>query len=268
MLIGEPPPTQADLHFRVLGFPVRVHPFFWIIALIFGMGGIGSGKADPLKTLIWVAAAFVSILVHELGHALMQRRFGGNPWITLYAMGGLASCDDCDRSPRSQIIISFAGPLAGFLLAIAVLLLVVATGHQIAEPTREIFQQWFDDSGMFPPILSLPFKSWIIEPLGSVEANELVDTMLWINIWWGILNLLPIYPLDGGRISRELFTLNSTPRIGIVRSLWLSVGTAVAVAIYGLTRDSIFMMLMFGYLAYQNYQTIQAYEGHSRPRSW
>src|SRR5215510_6526401 len=131
MLIGEPPPTQADLHFRIFGFPVRVHPYFWVVSLIMGMGGLGSGKADPKEVLIWVIVVFVSILVHELGHTFTQRHFGGHPWITLYGMGGLASCNDCDRSPRSQIIISLAGPIAGFLLATVVILMLRVTGHAI-----------------------------------------------------------------------------------------------------------------------------------------
>ena len=112
-MLGEPPPTPADLHFRLFGFPIRVHPFFWVVILILGMGGLGGGQADPVETLIWVAVAFISILVHELGHAVLQRRYGGHPWITLYGMGGLSSCDDCDRSPVSQILISAAGPVAG-----------------------------------------------------------------------------------------------------------------------------------------------------------
>ena len=101
MLLGEPAPTQADLHFRLFGFPVRVHPFFWVVSLLLGMGG----RDRPIRSnvLIWVAVVFVSILVHELGHAFMQRYYGGHPWITLYGFGGLASCNDCDRSPRSQI---------------------------------------------------------------------------------------------------------------------------------------------------------------------
>jgi stage IV sporulation protein FB len=72
MLIGEPPPTQADLHFRLFGIPVRVHPFFWVATLFLGMAG---KTADPVNTLIWVAVVFVSILVHEFGHATIQLSF-------------------------------------------------------------------------------------------------------------------------------------------------------------------------------------------------
>ena len=64
-----------------------------------------------------------------MGHAFLQRYYGGHPWITLYSFGGLASCNDCDRSPRSQILISLAGPVAGFLLAGLVIVVLRLTGH-------------------------------------------------------------------------------------------------------------------------------------------
>ena len=229
-MLGEPPPTPADLHFRLFGFPIRVHPFFWVVILILGMGGLGGGQADPVDTLIWVAVAFISILVHELGHAVLQRRYGGHPWITLYGMGGLSSCDDCDRSPVSQILISAAGPIAGFLLAGGILLLIY---------------------------------SRLLEPIASPAVNLAIDDLLWINIWWGLLNLLPIYPLDGGRIARELFTLKGNVRQGVVQSLWLSVVLAGVCGVFGLLwRQSLYMLLIFGYLAYVNYQTIQAYQNY------
>src|SRR3954464_9130641 len=91
MFLGEPPASQADLHFRVFGFPVRVHPLFWIVSLLMGLG---SGPADPQRTLVWVAVVFVSVLLHELGHGSVQKFYGGHPWITLYSFGGLASCND------------------------------------------------------------------------------------------------------------------------------------------------------------------------------
>ena len=82
MLIGEPPPSQADMHFRLLGFPIRVHPFFWLVAVFLGVG-TGKNETDPVELLTWVAVVFVSILIHELGHAIMKRAYGGHPWITL-----------------------------------------------------------------------------------------------------------------------------------------------------------------------------------------
>ena len=76
---------------------MRVSPWFWVITVLLGLNT--DGQTPPLELIIWIAVVFVSILVHELGHAFTQRHFGGQPWITLYGMGGLASCDDCDRRP-------------------------------------------------------------------------------------------------------------------------------------------------------------------------
>ena len=126
MLLGEPPASQADLHFRVFGFPVRVHPFFWVVALFMGLG---SGRDDPQKILIWVGVVFVSVLLHEMGHASIQRLYGGHPWITLYGLGGLASCNDGPRSPGRRILVLLAGPGAGFLLAAVVLVWMKLAGH-------------------------------------------------------------------------------------------------------------------------------------------
>ena len=242
MLISEPAPTQADLHFRLFGFPVRIHPFFWVVSLILGMGGLGSGKADPTETLIWVVVVFVSILVHELGHAFTQRRFGGHPWITLYSFGGLASCNDCDRSPRSQIIISLAGPFAGFFLAGFVISILIALQRFRGFELDWVAVNW------------VPFKS---------RLDVAVLFLLFVNIAWGLVNLLPIYPLDGGQIARELFTLGN-PRSGIVQSLQLSAGAAVLVAVYALTKRDLFMCLMFGFLAYGSFQTLQMYRNRWR----
>ena len=265
MLLGEPPRTPVDINFELFGFPVRVHPFFWIVALILGARGDG----DPVKVFLWVVAVFVSVVVHELGHAFTQRYYGGRPWITLTALGGLASCDDCDRSPRAQIIISAAGPIAGFLLATLVLLGIVVAGHQIiSELSREVVSAWAQKYSEPPVPVPLLIHTWYVEPFHSMPLNEMIFDLLFINIWWGLLNLLPIYPLDGGRIARELFTLGGNPREAIVRSLWLSAGTAAAVAVYGLTLRLLFMPLMFGYLAYLNYQAIQSYQGYSTGNRW
>jgi Zn-dependent protease len=244
MLLGEPPPTQADLHFRVLGFPVRVHPFFWVMAFLLGMGAASiNKKVDPALALIWIAVVFVSILVHELGHAVMQRCYGGRPWITLYGMGGLASCGDCDRRPRSQIIISFAGPFAGFFLAA----FVVAVLH--AMQRFEGFQLWW-----------MPVR-WT--EFNSMKADRFVFFLLYVNIWWGLLNLLPIYPLDGGQVSRQVF-LVWNPWKGILYSLYVSAAVAVLVAIYAVSKNDIYLAVLFGFFAFGNFQSIQFTQNHWR----
>jgi stage IV sporulation protein FB len=261
MLLAEPAPTQADLHFRLFGIPVRVHPMFWLVAVILGAGGVSRGQVDPVDAMVWVVVMFVSILVHEFGHATMQRAYGGHPWITLYGLGGLASCNDCDRSPRRQIIISMAGPIAGFLLAAAIIVAMRFTGHAIGfSLSRDRID--LESLGLTRVLHGQlgPFSVYF-QPAKSELLNEVIWDALQINILWGLVNLLPIYPLDGGRISRELLTLRH-PRAGIIQSLQLSIGVAALVVIYGILQQSLFMCLMFGYLAYSSFQTLQAYRQH------
>jgi Zn-dependent protease len=94
----------------------------------------------------------------------------------------------------------------------------------------------------------------------SIAVNVLLYNILLINILWGLVNLLPVYPLDGGRVSRELCTLKN-PRRGIALSLQISIVAAVGMAAYGAIQwQSLLVPLMFGYLAYGSYQTLQAYQ--------
>ena len=120
MLLGEPSRTQYDLNFALFGIPVRVHPLFWLVACCSAMPNGGDGSA----ILTWIAAVFFSILIHELGHAMVIRIRRIYPWIMLYSMGGLASCDPASTRRWTmrtthwrQILICAAGPVAGFLLA-------------------------------------------------------------------------------------------------------------------------------------------------------
>ena len=259
MLLREPAPTQADLHFHLFGFPVRVHPYFWIITVLLGLQG---SATPPEQLAIWATVLFVSILVHELGHAFMQRHFGGRPSITLYAMGGLASCGDCDRQTRSQVLISLAGPFAGFLLALAVVMAVRLAGHPIG-----LLGPWTEPSpesvGMGRvSLLSIPVVTIFWLSFESSSANYMVCQLLWVNILWGCVNLLPIYPLDGGHVSRELCQIGR-PRQGIVLSLRISAFCAGAMAILGFVSGSLFIALFFGYFAYTSYQVLKAYQANA-----
>src|SRR5262249_21254431 len=127
VLLTEPPRTPYDLRFHLFGIPVRVHPLFWLVALVLGMGG----KAEPADMIMWVGVVFVSIVVHEMGHALAARAHGWEPWITLYGMGGLASYQPTYYSPRSRILITLAGPMAGFVFAGGIIGAIAASRHAI-----------------------------------------------------------------------------------------------------------------------------------------
>jgi stage IV sporulation protein FB len=250
---AEPAPTQFDLNFRVAGFPVRVHPLFWLIALL-----LGARDGDPMTLLIWAATVFLSILAHELGHAFAMRYYGQDCRIVMYMMGGLAIPESArwgggsgrrTRGPLAQILISAAGPGAGFLLAGVVAALVFAAGGAV-----HLFLAY----GFLPiPIVVLP------EP-ANAYWSEFASSLLWVNMFWGLMNLLPVLPLDGGQIAREMLTA-SDPWEGVAKSLWLSVvvGAAIAVIGFGVLQDR-FVGILFAMLAFSNFMALQNLRG----RSW
>ena len=248
-LFQPPPPTQYDLRFSIAGIPVRVHPLFWLIALLFGASG------DLVQLPIWVFVVFVSILIHELGHALAMRRYGQPSRIILHFAGGLTVPEpvswgsgwaNVSLRPNQEIFISLAGPGAGFLLAALVVVAVIISGGSII--TNWLF-------GVIP----LPVAA--LMPIGGRVISLLVTMLLWVNVFWGLINLLPVYPLDGGNVSRYLL-LQADPIDGVRKSLWISVIAGGLVAIAGLLiLRSVYMALLFGLLAFQSYQSLQGRAG-------
>jgi len=254
VLIGEPQQTQADLNFVLLGIPVRVSPFFWLAALFLGWG---ITERDPKLMLLWIVSVFLSILVHEFGHALAFRYFGIPCHVVLYHFGGLAVPDSTfasfgygrSQDPRSQIIISAAGPAIQLGLAAIIMLLVRIAGH--------IVPLWI-------PFVPDQLRHQLLVGNGTSIPNEalynLVLFLLYVNIYWAVLNLLPIYPLDGGRIAREIFLLMNV-RDGIRNSLVLSIVAAVGVVIFAFWHGDTFLAIMFGMLGYSSFMTLQAHSG-------
>lgn len=244
-LFQPPPPTRYDLNFTIAGIPVRVHPLFWLIAILFGF------SRDLLQLLCWVLVVFVSILIHELGHAFAMRYYGQSARIVLHYAGGLAMADSVAwgsrwasvaLGPNQHLIIALAGPVAGFLLATLVIIVVSLSGGSVM--TNWLF-------GVIP----LPLTALV--PFGGRIANLLVTLLLWVNIFWGLINLLPVFPLDGGNVARNIL-IQYDPRDGVRKSLWLSVITGGLVAVAGLVLlNSVYMAILFGILAYQSYQFIQ-----------
>jgi len=241
-LFQSPPPTRYDLTFSLAGIPVRVHPLFWLLTLLLGSSG------GLLQLLIWVPVVFASILVHELGHALAFRRYGMPSSVVLYWGGGLTvpepvkwgyNLASVSLRPGQEIFISLAGPFAGFLLAFLTMAGVVAAGGAIRLTT-----------GLIP----LPAA---VLPWGGLVVNLLVSLLLWVNLFWGVINLMPVFPLDGGNVTRYAL-LKADPLDGIRKSLWISVIFGGLVAVAGLVLlQSVFIALLFGYLAFLSYQSLR-----------
>ena len=133
---------------------------------------------------------FVSILLHELGHALVARAFGAKPNITLYAMGGLTSYQGARMSRVQETVISAAGPGAGIALGGAV---------------------------------------WLATQSLHLAGNPrlLVSQILWVNIGWSVINLLPVVPFDGGHILAAVLGPRRALTTAVVSAI---VGSAVAAA--------------------------------------
>ncbi len=265
MLLAEPPPTAWDLHFQVLGFPVRVHPLFWLVGLLLGFNGRDGGNAG-VYLLIWFVVLFSSILIHELGHALMIRRFGRQAHIVLYAMGGLAiegrprgsyefsyepyGGGGRARTPNEQILISAAGPGIQLLLALLIVLVVKATSGEI----KVARDGWLP---VFGVVLG-----------GDMATNGnftyLVSLLLAVNIYWPLINLLPIFPLDGGQIAQQIF-VQQDPWGGTQKALWVSVVAGGAVAVLAFMGHQLFTAMLFASLAVSCYMTLQQMGGGRRP---
>ena len=237
--------TPGEFRFSILGIPIRVHPMFWLTALVLGIH-----STDPVTLLAWVLAVFVGVLIHELGHALVMRGYGFYPEILLYGLGGVTDYGvgggTLRLQPIQRIQISAAGPAAGFLLAAAVVLIVRLLGGE---------------TGIYWLLGFIPIP--ILEPVGSQALTAFLQSLVYIGVFWGLINLMPVFPLDGGQIAREIL-LAANPRTGIEQSLVLSFYCALFLAFVGFfALSSLFMTLLFGYLAYSNYELLRG-----RPRPW
>lgn len=208
------------LHFSLFGFPVTIHWMFWVItAMLFG--GFEARTPEQFQFLILsMVAAFLSVLIHELGHAFLMRRYGARASILLHSMGGLAFADRSFTRGKS-IIVSLAGPVVEIVCGLLV----------------------WELSGIDGP--------------AAVKFFFLQFAL--ISIYWGLINLIPIYPLDGGHIMVHVLG----PRL-IKVSITISIVCAVAVGVYFFLGGNYFGGLVLGYIAFENVKRLQG----QRPNSF
>jgi Zn-dependent protease len=236
------------LHFSLFRIPVRVHPVFWLVGLLLGLN-----VPTPVALAGWIVAVFVSILIHELGHAAVMRAYGHHPSITLYALGGFASYGPSafgSRPPGGLVLIAIcaAGPAAGFALAGILLFALTVAGFDTVVQ------------------VGLPFglQIGVREIVWSAALSGFINQLFFINVIWGIVNLLPIYPLDGGQISREVLE-KIHPAEGTRWSLMISFVTAGLLAVTALVQwQDTFTAVFFGYMAYVSYTTLAFYSSRGR----
>ena len=250
------PPTRFDLSFRIGDIPVRA-------SLLLGehdLSGLGHAPRRSRRLALPVRLGgllFISILVHELGHILMGRYFGNRGHIILTGFCGLA-VGSSDLPRRWQrVAVHLAGPAAGFVLAAVVTVLFWLINPPIA---LFLLGSLFGVHVRVAPDVDVPSELvWYI-----------VHNLMWINIFWGLVNLLPIWPLDGGQVSREICQAYRA-REGMRLSLQISLLTAVGFAVLALVElatkkplvpflslgGSLFPVLFFGILALNSWQLLK-----------
>jgi Zn-dependent protease len=263
MFLTNPQRSPADLNFRIFDIPVRVHPLFWVMGIFIGFPSLQHGIAN---LLVWVGCMFVSVLVHEFGHVVTARMFGVWSEIVLYGLGGLAIQSSRMRNRWQHILVCLAGPGAGFLFLGLVLLCL-----PLAAP-----QEWAFIKNLVEYKLGLARLNIDLIPDRITLVWEMFWALFLFNVWWGILNLLPIWPLDGGQVSRDVFEW-LMPRGGVSAALGISLvcsGLLTANAVLAwqghpilprwVPAGDFLFVLLFGLLAIGSFQALQ--EEHSRSK--
>lgn len=167
-MFGQAGHTEYDVRFQLFGIPIRIHPIFWISSAY-----IVWDRDEPARVFIGILCLMVSVLVHEIGHAAMCRRYGFPSEIVLYVLGGYATASRF--STWKNVKVSAAGPAAGFVLF---------------GLTYAVFRYLLDNHP---------------EMVGSSHiVGYCIFWMLFMNLMWSIINLIPCMPLDGGRIVEVL----------------------------------------------------------------
>lgn len=210
---------------RILGVDVNIHPTFALVFvfafLYWGIGENGGILPFLLGTLLMLLV-FLSVLVHELGHVVMAREFGIQVLdITLWPFSGVARIEQAPASPRNELLIALAGPgmnLAIFMLLLPVILLIGVVGGP---------DQLFGAGDRFR----------------SLDLASMIAAIGVLNLALMMFNLLPAFPLDGGRVLRAAMT----PRIGRGRATDIAtrvgIGVAVLLILAGIWQRDLLMPL-------------------------
>ncbi|MBW7883065.1 MAG: site-2 protease family protein [Caldilineaceae bacterium] len=212
--------------FQLFDIEVKVHWSF-ILVLAFGAFAYGTGPAGWLIGGMYGALSFLllflCVTLHEFGHALTARRFGvGTRSILLLPIGGVANLERIPEKPAQELAIVIAGPLVNF--AIALLLLPVT---------------WLAAGGT----ANLGFQALS----ANVQQPGVANLLLFLvsaNVLLGIFNLLPAFPLDGGRILRALLALVMPYTQATWNAVLVGRLVAVAMAIFGIFTGAISLLLI------------------------
>ena len=246
-MFGGAAQTDFDLRFPCFGVPVRVHPVFWLSAVFLcWQGAVRGGQTRPDLLILGVLVVFISVLVHEMGHAVVLRLFGFPSEIVLYFFGGYATATR--KSTWKDIASLIAGPAAGFVLY----------GLTV------VFDHFVLSAG----------KLNGLEFIWRERIAHVVEFSLFANLAWNVLNLIPVIPLDGGQICREL-CLWFSPRKGMKWAVMVGLAVSGLITLYGISCiqsgrpmfgrvEPRLPSFFFGYTCFQNYQIFKHLQSGAR----
>ncbi len=184
---------------RVGETQVRVHLTMVLLIAWYGWSGWRlAGGAGAFDQVVFIILLFASVLLHEFGHIHAARHYGiGTPDVLLTPIGGLARIARMPDTPRQELVIALAGPLVTLLIAVALIVIFVASGHRDA-----------------------------LAP-GGVLDLPLWGALLYANVALLLFNLIPAFPMDGGRVLRALLAA----RLGMVRGTRIAARVGQVLAI-------------------------------------
>lgn len=188
---------------RVGGIEIRLHfTFLLFLAWIAFSYYLFGGPEAALGGVIFITAIFFCVLLHEFGHALAARAFGiPTPDITLLPIGGVARLQRMPEKPWQELVVAVAGPLVNIVIA---LILILALGHQ----ADLMGVQRLNDPGL-----------------------EMLNKLAGVNLWLVLFNMIPAFPMDGGRVLRALLAM-ALP-YGRATQIAATIGQALAI-VFGL----------------------------------
>ena len=200
----------------IAGIPINVHGTFAVLIIFLLVSGLAAGRgiASAVSSVLFILAIFVTIILHELGHALTARRFGIKTRdITLLPIGGLARLERMPDVPRQELWVALAGPAVNVVIALACyLLLLVATG--------------------IAPVLTL-----------DPSAAGFLGRFTAVNFALAVFNMVPAFPMDGGRALRAVLAerLDYTRATEIAASI--GQGLALVFGLVGLFANPILVFI-------------------------
>lgn len=203
--------SRHMIRFSIFGIPVEIQPLFWLVLVLIGGASNADSAQEILKVGLFVIAGFISILVHELGHALTARSYGASVRISLEAFGGYAAYTSLEANRLRSFLITAAGPAIQIALGV---LVSFVTRNMVLNDNMDYF----------------------------------VTVLIRISFAWAILNLLPVLPLDGGQMLNSAL---GPKRIKVTLWVSILVASFSAIAMTWHSIQFQFFLGMFAWQSFQ-----------------